>query len=790
MFAVSGYVWLCLKAVLTTALLLCFSTISMSKADCDVEFCLACDDQSATCSINSSYNYVIPQNLNVTITNLTLLYQGDPKHNGTITKKSIEKYVKLKNVEIRGNIGSIEWNAFERLIDLENLTITRTLISQLPSALLPTNSSLRALHLRGNHLSEIPSHVFNQTLGLKTLDLSENCINITTCTLGAEFELLKVLERLVIERLTFRLCSRSFESVNKDLKVLEMAGSRISEFHLTAFSRFRSLEHLDISNVGDFALCPSKTSQLFAFLPDTLNSLTMRGWTNNEPDPNCYLTAEDMALLEGTERNLEKLDFYQSERAFGHSISVEFFEKLPGLKEINLAFCGITKIDHETFATHQSLQTLVLDGNPINIDDQNFSSTLKEISLVGVTVPSDHRVFAFANKVDLSANLLNECPLSDTPSNSGCKQQGNHYTTKDHFPNLQTLILNHNEIQSFFPQAEENSLSNLEICARFPNLTHLEVKHNHLADIRGLCSSLKVIRLSNNYIGEPYMGVLEYHLGLPNAEELDFSYNRLRNIPWNYFRDMPNLRVLDLSHNDLTKLPGNFNFTNNKKLEYLDLSWNELIYFDYRWIEELPNLQHLLLNKNLIPEFELKFFEAIENQKNESFVRQVNILHNPIICDCDHLYIREWVNKETPGVRLVGAKELRCSTQEHTVHDYDYDVTKCREMIALYVIVGILGVAGLTALIAWPCYKYKWYVEHPKIVFQALYNALRSAKFEHTVDYDAFLSYDHDSEIDIGYMIETLLPAVETSKDQVYSTVQVFRTLIIAQRVRLYNVIF
>ena len=790
-----------IAAVLSAAIIL-LSMLYSCDGVCDAQYCSKCDARSATCETMKSTEVIpqdIPQELLNTMTKLKIDYQG--KARAWITKSDMVIYKHLKDLRIKGNIGRIEERAFEDLEHLENLTITETQISVLPDNLLPLNSMLHTLNLQMNKLLNIPLKIFNQTRNLVRLDISANCMNISNCTLGKEFELLSSLEELKIAGMTLHMCNQTFSNINTGLKSLNMANTSASFSDPAIFSRFQKLEHLDISHIEKYAKCPHNATALFQYLPLSLKSITMRKWAYITDKPSCFLTANDMKPLHQFPY-LHKLDFFSSDLIFGSNISRGFFEGLENLTELNLAYCRISRIEPHSFERNRKLKTLILDGNLIGsryikLQYQNYSSTIQHLSLHRTGLASDdsqvfHPVSKLINfnvtKIDLSSNFLRQCPLFDVREDGNVKfyepwcvqkppWERLHNVSSDYRPNLQTVILNNNKIKRFIPLKDQRL--NLSHCENTPNFTHLEMEDNNLKELEGLCPSLKVIRLRNNDLSLAWndttndtsnIRVLRGSPGLPNAVELDLSDNDLSYIPWDLFENMPNLKILKLSHNDISELPSNLSFKNNKKLEILDLSWNTLSYFNHRWIEDLPNLRELLLNDNLITEFEEEFFETIEDQPNTSFVRKVNILRNPILCDCDHLYLKDWLNKKTPQVQLVGAKELRCSTAgegERIVHNYDYDINKCRGFIALYTILGIVGVACLTALIAWPCHKYKWYVQNPKIVFQAFRNAARSAKFEHDVEYDAFLSYDHSSDGDIEYVIETLLPAVETSDGEV-----------------------
>ncbi|MBN3277589.1 FMOD protein, partial [Polyodon spathula] len=178
--------------------------------------------------------------------------------------------------------------------------------------------------------------------------------------------------------------------------------------------------------------------------------------------------------------------------------------------------------------------------------------------------------------------------------------------------NLDRLYLDHNNLTRV-PTPLPRSLSDLRLSnnkinkiqpntfEELENLTSLLLNNNQIPDIgtalKGL-KSLSLLDLSNNKL-KNLPGNLPGRL-----HQLYLEFNKINNIPDDYFRKFPKLQYLRLSNNKLTDegIPSNtFNITS---LIELDLSYNRL--------QKIPsvntNLEHLYLQANEIKEFSINSF--------------------------------------------------------------------------------------------------------------------------------------------------------------------------------------
>lgn len=127
----------------------------------------------------------------------------------------------------------------------------------------------------------------------------------------------------------------------------------------------------------------------------------------------------------------------------------------------------------------------------------------------------------------------------------------------------------------------------------YETLDSFELKHQHL---------MKVIA-SHNLLSKIPKNFFTY---LPSVDEVDFSYNELKNYT---FIQLPvRSKTVHLAHNQITD--GDFG-EKLRKLEYLDLSYNSLKFLSYISIAS-KHLKTFLLNDNPITKFECAILQLVE----------------------------------------------------------------------------------------------------------------------------------------------------------------------------------
>ena len=146
-----------------------------------------------------------------------------------------------------------------------------------------------------------------------------------------------------------------------------------------------------------------------------------------------------------------------------------------------------------------------------------------------------------------------------------------------------------------------------------------------------------------------------------------------------------------------------------------------------------------------------------------------NIRENLFSCGCstNDAYFSEWLRKDQT-ILVTGYRQLRCQGKDNQkVYLYNRDEFNCDWLIPTVAILSTIACISLTLLIALPCYKYRWYIMHNKIIWRTFLNQLKRVKFDLNCQYDAFVSYNTGSNSDTEFVVNCLLPALESKKQKV-----------------------
>ncbi|OHS98167.1 protein phosphatase 2C [Tritrichomonas foetus] len=242
----------------------------------------------------------------------------------------------------------------------------------------------------------------------------------------------------------------------------------------------------------------------------------------------------------------------------------------------------------------------------------------QNVEFIPYTVPPGHPVLS----LNLQKNLIKTLPphLKELKSlilseNSLAEINEDIKTALLSYTSLKTLDLARNQLFEY--TIEIPSLENLNLIQNrltvMPNLTNqlntISLDFNVIKTIDKSSTSLKQLTMSLNYI-DSILDTIE----LPNLEILDFSMNRISQIP-NFSKNFPIVKVVNLSYNRLTEVPPSL----SQSLTELDLSGNaieiipeeiekfeliESIDISFNKIKEIPklpkSLKKITANDNVI----------------------------------------------------------------------------------------------------------------------------------------------------------------------------------------------
>ena len=739
--------------------ILFFATVMVSPAKiCYAEplYCSRCDSVANCTTITSD---VVPLNLNSSTSFLEITYQGSMTELEPGMFDHLPQLVQL-TIDCGQSINAIQPQTFAKLNLLSHLTLYNSLIVDLPSDLFHPANSLQSLSIGNSKLTDIPLQLLPNLSNLTNLNLEYNDIVHKDCSsIGTQFSQLEQLRFLNLANMTVdESCANGiwqdfFLPIAPNLQSLNLTMANKIWMHPTVFNIFQNLKELDISLAEKFSVCPSLAVDLFMNMPESLETLHMGRWRSEaEILPSCYMNETAIAGLKNLP-NLTKLNMRFGDMLFGPKLSASIFSGFTSLQHLDIGWCRFSDIEDFAFDNCSSLKTLSLDGNPlgprpIRLCSNSTVCSLHKLELSRATIYSDFDEKYTPNmmlrgtpvlEIDVRHNLLHKLPTFADPR------------YPEATANLQVILLGHNFLKNLYFSLNERLADH---CHLLPNLSKLSLTTNRLRDIDGLCTSLTHLDLSSNFLNEDWDSVEKQLMILHNIEVLDLSKNDISNLTAKAFRSMPNLTELYLSGNNLTKLPSDL-FQHNKNLEIIDLELNKLTEFKVSIIENLPKLKRLNLQYNMITYLEPVLTDFIQNSHT---IVEFGILSNPLTCSCSQENVQQFIRATE---KVPDSTSLTCAgpTRElrgQKVYEYERDTYYCEHRDNLIVAFSVLGGFALTLVFALPCYKYRWYLSHARIVFAAIKRQAGTVKFEHNCVYDAFVLYNNESEVDSSWIVDNL----------------------------------
>lgn len=531
-------------------------------------------------------------------------------------------------------------------------------------------------------------------------------------------------------------------------------------------SVFEQLEVLDIGFNSPYRRCPKDADTLLNNLPPTLAEVYMRRWRAEEPaSASCAL---DRTSLDGLKHltNLTLLSFQYSDRVFGIGLGKDLFNGFKKLRSLDIRFCGLTTIESGAFSGLNLLEDLFLAGNPIGSRNiQPFGPTgagphLIFLDLTSTDIISDNTLQYRPFKMLMSMPKLKELSLS---RNFIHAFDAFHLETIFNFQNLTHRSITHLTLDDNFISALSDHFFGSDYsCSLFPCLTHLNVRRNGLKLIGELCPNLKHLDLGQNKLFANYDKNLNAIRQLRWLQYLSIRDNRLRNLSEGLLSSMDHLTYVDLSKNELSHLSRSL-FARNVRLKQIDLSWNLLTTIDEVMFSKMSTLESVDLSNNRLPAVTPEMTSFVDSHLA---LTTFKISGNPFNCGCGMTYFQDWLKKTA---KVPEVKYFKCSFPSSMMAEYVYsfveDEFQCRITLPLMIFGSIFGGLLLTMMCVLPCYKYRWYLGHPRVVARAVIDRLRMVRFEHTCMYDAFISYNNDDEQDSDWVTNVLLPSVEEERE-------------------------
>ena len=716
---------------------------------CEIKGCTVCSHKQAEC-ITDNQDNPIPQELNHTTKWISITYYGTDI---TLEEAMFSNFKELTVLTLRGNFRAIQNNTFRELKYLTNLTLTNVSLTNIEDDAFGSNSSITSLNLTVTKLKFIPTQVFHSLNNLEVLDLSVNTA-MTICSpeipnVGMEFSYLTSLTTLKLNWLgQYDNCGKITDAYFKPIaqvKELHLSASSFLEGPQTVLKPLSNLTILNIDGVDCYKRCPSNARELFSNLPNSLEYLSASAWkTNLVMNESCTFNT---STLEGLKRlpNLTALNLRYSDKIFGNSIRKELFQGFPRLQYLDVGWCRFNDIETGAFSG-LNLQTLVLDTNqlgnrefwPYGQNSTRLSPPLRRLSLYRCGIALDYyayfiaRTFPNLEVLNLDHNKLDHLPVL---------RKAGHITP---VLKIKELTLSYNIL--YFLSGDPMT----DICDLMPNLENFNVASNRISFISDLCLSLTTLDLANNYLslyGNIHKNLAAISL-LRNLRVINLSNNNISCIPEDLFEKMKDLELVNLADNALSHIDQHV-FDNNQNLLELHLQYNQIATFNISLITPTSRLRLLDISDNHITVFN-KSFTDFMNRKFS--LHTVNLCRNPFDCTCGHSNFRDWL-KNTSLVHSESGFDCAITTTGNSekVYDYEDNFFICDVGKPLLISIGVIAAVLLAVFVAIPCYRYRWYIAHMRVVLKAVRDRAIDVKYAEECKYDAMICCNNDSRVDLEF---------------------------------------
>ncbi|XP_043651502.1 uncharacterized protein LOC122618968 [Drosophila teissieri] len=452
---------------------------------------------------------------------------------------------------------------------------------------------------------------------LTRLVVAAHLVDIPTSSrLAAEREELQ-LSRQDVGRLSYQSIHRMLRDENEpasfrgELRYQQKRHKR--ELELNAPANKLNLTHRDLRTFnstggqwkGDFQVITAmdlSSNQLENVSLDNFNQLRQLDLCNNS------LEVIPLSLVDNN-KSLPLVTLDLSCNKF-RQISTNFFaQRLPQLKNLNLAHNELLNISRESFYNLLQLQTLVLSHN--NISDIDYETFLALPNL---------------QYLDLSHNRLS----------------GSAIRALQGIPDLVSLSIAYNPDVGVAMQEFVASWSLKELDASGTGLCQVPA---------ALAQSVRALKLSDNWLKAINCGDMDSY---PLLQYLDLSHSRIAQVEDDALGRLELLESLFLDHNLLMRVPSSL----PPSLEHLFLQHNQIMELPPQAFVGLVNLQTLDLSNNrliFLPPLSLPKLLTLNLQSSGVESVSQSIVHtlpqlrdlllddNPIKCS-DLLGIAEWAS--------------------------------------------------------------------------------------------------------------------------------------------------
>ena len=652
------------------------------------------------------------------------------------------------------NISYLSSSVFRGLTSLRALVLSENKLKTIPNDIFNTLSNVYFLNLSLNRLKEIPSEALAPLASLEVLDIDFNYYS--SLALGPGFQNLTKLAWLQIHSRATRLSpitNATFQYLT-NLAYFKELYFTWDDYEVTVEKgAFVPLKNLEILQTFYTA---------FEALP-LIDNTRMTYFDLRLKPPGQILKRSTLQPLSKWSSTLTTLRMGQTQI---RAIEDGAFSWFPNVQRLDLTFMffSLTTISDNAFEGLYNLEELLLGSNKINtlspsvFKPFNHTGSLLVLDLSKNSLTGDFEHDTFAYISSLTYLNLGHNPITVIG-------EWIHALV-----NLTTLILEGKLGHLFVTNNWSSPLPSIQVLK-------IDYPENHNIFKWPFTIAEKTPHVKHLYLSGININIISTIQNLKNLEHLEVSSCFLHmddfEVQWSLLY-LPKLHRLVMAQNELTSFGQLSLHITAPMVGYIDLSDNQISILDNNLLLLLPNLWGLVLNNNRIVSLNgihyltsLKQLHIAQNYINEvpsdffksdfSMLVDLDLSGNPFICGCQIEPFRKWILSDDL-VLLKPHLMYRCNAP---VSQRGLSVTQinldCSTHRGLYIGIGISLSLTVTVIVAL-LIKYRWHLRYGLFLlctFKRRHYQTADNDEEDT-RYDAFVSYAHERDEDLNWVINDL----------------------------------
>ena len=311
---------------------------------------------------------------------------------------------------------------------------------------------------------------------------------------------------------------------------------------------------------------------------------------------------------------------------------------------------------------------------------------------------------------------------------------------------------------------------------KMPNLQQLHMAECNIYNIKMIenLRDLEYFDGSGSFAAMHNFGALwGQFIRMSNLTNLLLASNNLYSITEMRFNEStPHLQVLNLRQNHLRSM-NEGSFYSLKNLQNLDLTDNQLLSLD--GLQHFTKIKILRLSRNSISLVPSIFLQAF----NSSGLHFFDISANPFSCTCSLEPFRKWILSDTNVLISLNSLYQCDNPKKFKGLSISYVELDCQSHVLYYIGIGVPNLVVCFILVGLVI-NYRWHLKYA--CFLLCHRRQRYQPQENTNDdddddenvplnmlnrtrYDAFVSYAHDSDKDLNFVVNDLRENIERGKE-------------------------